>query len=237
MRRTLTYSHAVVRVSTNHNTANLRNALPGPLWILLIPRIFLLNPEVMRHTLSTIGLLCCLCVTAFGKGKASLSGKITGPDGKGLANVSVVLRDGRHVPAAHNIRTAADGSFTLSGLDSGQYNALISLAGFESQHITAIGLTKEALRLNVQLGKAGSWGSSVASHRYTTETVPVATASRPVSGRHKKLPHTTSIGEAYGAGSADSKGVEVHAVREYSAPIKDTASPGGHSVKSADMIE
>src|SRR3954467_3796222 len=96
--------------SPKGNGANLRRPRPTALWILPIRRIFVLNPDVMRHTLLTLVLLCGIVIIAFGKG-SSLSGWLAGPDGKPLAGASIQLTKKGSTTPLRTMQTGSDGTY------------------------------------------------------------------------------------------------------------------------------
>jgi hypothetical protein len=188
----------------------------------------------MRHTLLTLVLLCCGVIIGFGKGSASLGGKVTDEDGKPLRDVRISLKKAR-TTIEQVLKAGADGTYKFSNLDSGEYNALILAAGYESQHITGISVKKGALVLNARLAKSGSWGSSVLNKRYVEESVPTRTVlSRDYHrGRIGKL----SLKESYGSSMASGRGAATHGVAAYAAPLVEEAAPAGRSVKATEVVD
>ena len=98
-----------------------------------------------RNRLSMLLLLQLCCVVALAQ--VRISGKVTGPDGKGLPGISVVVKN-----TAYGASTDIDGNFNLTAdLKPGTYPLEISGIGFKSKEQNVTIGTDNAYTVNAQL--------------------------------------------------------------------------------------
>ena len=201
-----------------------------PLWILPMARIFLLNRDHMKSILLALFALCCLSATALGKGRSSLSGKVTDADGKGLVTASISLQKTFGAPI---VKVVATGAYMFPNLDSGEYSAFVTAPGYESQRITGIIASGEELALDIQLNKSGSWGSSIASRRYVPQVKATVSRDvhRPGYPKRERDKVTLKVGHSSGVTYSGAGGVGAEA--SYGGSMAAPPHPGGRAYRAA----
>ncbi|HUB79779.1 MAG TPA: TonB-dependent receptor [Bryobacteraceae bacterium] len=92
--------------------------------------------------------VACLCAQQAGV----LAGRITGVNGSGVANASVSITN-TATNVSQKVLTAADGSFSISGLQPGSYRVDVEMAGFRTteQTLTLGPGTSSTVNLNLTI--------------------------------------------------------------------------------------
>ena len=89
--------------------------------------------RLRTRTLLSIPFVICYSLFVISSASAEaarLSGRVTDPDGKAVANAEVIVSGPSATPL--RTRTAADGSFDLATLDAGRYTVVASAPGLVS---------------------------------------------------------------------------------------------------------
>src|SRR6187455_990731 len=82
------------------------------------------------RTILSFAILYSLFVIAAGAEAASLSGRVTDPDGRAVANAEIIVTGVAAAPL--RARSDSDGKFVFTGLDAGQYRVTASAPGLVS---------------------------------------------------------------------------------------------------------
>ena len=139
-----------IRVKKAHAFFGLVNAVMGPCGIHRVTNLF------MRKTvLLALGLVAaCLCAVSCGGNEVidiygSISGKVTDVStGDPLTAAQVTL-----IPGANTIQTSADGEFSFSGLDEGQYTVSVQKSGYQANRKNVTVISGESTNIVVTLAE------------------------------------------------------------------------------------
>ena len=102
----------------------------------------------MRTFLSLFLLPFAFCLLPLSAGAASLSGRVTDPDGRAVVNAEVIVSGPAATP--FRARTDADGKFAVPVIDAGRYTVIASAPGLISD-AQAIDVTSAPATLDIAL--------------------------------------------------------------------------------------
>ena len=86
---------------------------------------------VIRPRMRTLlSFVICYLLFVISAEAASLSGRVTDPDGRAVVNAEVIITGAAATPL--RVRSDSDGKFIFTGLDAGRYRVTASAAGLVS---------------------------------------------------------------------------------------------------------
>jgi Carboxypeptidase regulatory-like domain len=148
--------------------------------------------------LSLLLAFLLLNVVAFGQAAGWIEGKVTDEDGKGLQGAAVVVSQGG--TQVKDIRTNAQGRYTLKPLDGGSYTLRVTLSEREPQNRDVDVQLGSGSEVNITLGKKTASVGEIITRGKKKDKPPfiqITTAGPPVinAKQAERLP-TTNIGDA-----------------------------------------